>query len=918
MIKQRFAVSGMTCVACSSRVERVVGRLPGVESIQVNLFTNTMIVDYNPGTVDSGAIINAVEKAGYGARLIPGETDGQYVQPAMFIGDTQTVCDMTEGACHTEDTNRAEDTDHAHDADHTRDTGRAHDTDHTQDAVHAHETGHSDAASAHGAQSAASARVKQLEAIVANPHIWEEREKAERQMKDRASGELTSMLRRLIVSACFLLPLMYIAMGHMIGLPIPPALSGHDNAFLFALAQFLLCLPIIRVNEKFFTAGFSALVKGAPNMDSLIAVGSSAAVAYGLIALFMTDHNPDLYFESAAMILTLITLGKYLEAKTKGRAGQAIARLLDLAPETAIVVRDDKEYEIPVGFVQRGDIIALRPGAKTPVDGIVTRGTSSMDESALTGESMPVEKGPGDAVSAATINKAGFLLIKAERVGADTTLARIIRLVEEAGASKAPISRLADRVAGIFVPVVLAISVLTATAWLLAGKPLEFALSNAIAVLVISCPCALGLATPAAIMAGTGRGADLGILIKSAEALEKAGAVDTVVFDKTGTVTEGKPRVTDIVDFSGADSRYILELAVALEKPSEHPLAEAVIEAGGREGVTPRDAEDFQAVFGMGVEGVIGGKRYWAGNERMMARNGTTLTGQADIASKLASEGKTTMYIADENGCLGIIAIADEIKRNSAKAVQVLKSMDIEAVLLTGDNTVTARAVGKRLGIDNVIAEVLPEDKDKTILALGQAGRKTAMIGDGVNDAPALVRADVGIAIAAGTNVAIESADIVLMKSDPLDAVAAIRLSRAVIRNIRQNLFWAFFYNICGIPLAAGLFYGWLGLRLSPMFAAAAMSASSVSVVSNALRLNFFKPDIPESDVPEPDAPTPDAPTPDAPSTDAPDEPTPDALTPDALTLDTPAPDALTPDTPAPDIPELDTTESDVPAPEAR
>ena len=842
----------MTCAACSARVERFVGRVAGVKDARVNLFTNTMTVEYDPDTADSETLIKAVERAGYGARLISDAGATADMAPARASGESDsrpldTSVNDVSGSCPLDFGGLGIDAPGSCPLDAREAPGsRSHNT---------RESGVRES----------DARRRKLEAIVADPRASRGYNSAERQIIDHTKGETLIMKKRLIISLCFLLPLMYIAMGHMIGLPLPAALDSHHNGFLFAFAQFLLCLPIIRVNEKFFTVGFGALARGGPNMDSLIALGSSAAVVYGLIAVFLSERNPDLYFESAAMILTLITLGKYLETKTKGSAGRAVAGLLDLAPQTAVVVLDDKEYEIPAELAERGDIIALRPGSKAPVDGTVVQGNSSMDESALTGESMPVEKGPGDTVSAATINKAGFLLIRAERVGADTALARIIRLVEEAGGSKAPISRLADRISGIFVPTVLGISILTAIGWLLSGSAVEFALSNAIAVLVISCPCALGLATPAAIVAGTGRGAQKGILIKSAEALEKASAINTVVFDKTGTLTKGEPKVVDIADLSGMGARRLLELAASLEKPSEHPLAEAIVREGEKAGLTLARVDDFQAAFGMGVRGFIDGKLYWAGNDKMMEQAGVTLTdvvasdssniaasgssnvtasSPADIAALFASQGKTPMYIADEEGCLGVIAIADEIKPTSATAVRALGKMGIGSVLLTGDNAVTADAVARSLGIGKVIAQALPEDKYAAINALRDAGQVTAMIGDGINDAPALIQADIGIAIAAGTNVAIESADIVLTRSDPLDAVAAIQLSKAVTRIIRQNLFWAFFYNVCGIPLAAGLLYGWLGLRLSPMFAAAAMSASSVSVVSNALRLNFFNPDL--------------------------------------------------------------------------
>ena len=811
MMKQKFSVSGMTCSACVAHVERAVKKLPGVEDVRVNLLMQNMIVDYRPEDVDPLRIIAAVEKAGYGAEVIAAAEGVHTVSAGAADGDG-TFTDPGQAASGAPD---------------------------RLDPV---------------------VRRQRLEALASAVADTGSRRKAATQAKDRMAGEWREMKRRLVASVCFLIPLFYIAMGHMAGLPLPSFLSGHHNAANFALVQLILCLPIIRINEKYFRGGFSSLLRGAPNMDSLIAVGSAASVVYGLFALLQIGYGlghmdtarvelymADLYFESAAVILTLITLGKYLETKSKGRTGEAIARLLDLAPETATVVLDGQEYEIPTEEVVPGDIFALRPGGKVPVDGLVTEGTSSVDQSALTGESIPVPKGPGDEVSAATVNKAGFLLVEARRVGDDTTLAQIIRLVEEAGASRAPIARLADRIAAVFVPVVMGIALVTAVVWLLLGKPPEFALSNAIAVLVISCPCALGLATPVAIMAGTGRGAEQGILIKSAEAFERAGGIDTVVLDKTGTVTEGKPKVTDIVAYREGGESRLLTLAASLEKPSEHPLAEAILEAGEAAGLNLLPVEGFLATFGQGVEGLIEGKPYWAGNAGLMEAKGTALgeiapaAGPAATAAELAAAGKTPLYVAGEDGCLGLIAVADEIRPTSAGAVRTLRNMGVDVILLTGDNRQTAEAVRRRLEINKAVAEVLPQDKEREIRLLQEAGRRVAMVGDGVNDAPALARADVGIAIGAGTDVAIESADIVLMKSDLPDAAAAIQLSRATMRNIRQNLFWAFFYNCIGIPLAAGLFYGWLGWKLSPMFAAGAMSFSSVSVVTNALRLRFFK-----------------------------------------------------------------------------
>ncbi len=666
--------------------------------------------------------------------------------------------------------------------------------------------------------------------------------------------EMSSMKRRFFTSLIFLLPLFYLAMGHMLGFPVPGILHGDRNALSFALAQFLLLLPILYVNDKYYKVGIRTLLHGAPNMDSLIAIGSAAAVIYGVAALFQigyglghgdTDRvarwSMDLYFESAGMILTLITLGKYLEARSKGKTSEAISRLIDLAPKTATVLRDGKEMELPIEEVAVGEIILVRPGQSIPVDGEVVEGKSAVDESALTGESIPVEKAVGDRVIAASINKSGFFTMRALRVGEDTTLAQMIRLVEEAASSKAPIAKLADRVSGVFVPVVMAIAAVTAVVWLISGGGVSKALTAGVAVLVISCPCALGLATPVAIMVGTGKGAEYGVLVKSAEALELLHRVDTVVLDKTGTVTEGKPRVTDVYPGQEVTAEELLCVAASLEQPSEHPLAEAIVREAASRSIPLAPVSEFEAVHGRGVKAQLQGGRYLAGNRAMMEEAGIP-TGQfSAIADQLAEEGKTPLYFAGDGRLMGVIAAADTVKATSREAVDGFRSLGMEVILLTGDNARTAAAIGRELGISGVMAEVLPQEKERQVAALQEAGKKVAMVGDGINDSPALVRADVGIAIGGGTDVAIESADVVLMKSELSDAVTAVRLSRAVIRNIRQNLFWAFFYNVIGIPLAAGVFYPLLGWQLNPMFAAAAMSLSSVSVVSNALRLRLFR-----------------------------------------------------------------------------
>ncbi len=688
--------------------------------------------------------------------------------------------------------------------------------------------------------------------------------KAEKKPIDVAGEEIRGMRTRFWWSLGFLIPLMYVSMHHMFwmwfGLPVPAFVSnfldGNANALNFAFLQFLLVLPILYLNRKYFIVGYKTLFHGSPNMDSLIAVGASAAMIYGIFAIFrisyglgygdmavVEQYSADLYFESAGMILTLITLGKFLETRSKGKTSEAISKLMDLAPKTAIVLRDGKEIEVDIEQVQVGDILPVRPGQRIPVDGVLIEGSSAVDESALTGESLPVEKQKGDKLYTASINKTGYFTMKAEKVGSDTTLSKIIELVEEAAASKAPISKLADKVAGVFVPVVMAIAVIAAITWLLLGKGVEFALSIGISVLVISCPCALGLATPVAIMVGTGKGAELGVLIKSAAALETAHKVKTVILDKTGTLTEGKPAVTDLAAQPGVEEEELLRLAASLEKPSEHPLAEAILQEAQARGMQLKTAEAFRALPGKGLSAELEGRQYYAGNAALMQEQNIAFSEDVRArAEELEAQGKTVLYFADAQRLLGAIAVADRPKPTSKQAVAEFGAMGIDVVMLTGDNERTAKAIAKHLGIQRVIAQVLPADKEKVVREEQKKGRKVAMVGDGINDAPALARADVGIAIGAGADIAMESADIVLMRGDLLGAVSAFQLSRAVLRNIKENLFWAFFYNSIGIPLAAGVFYLALGLRLSPMFGAAAMSLSSVCVVSNALRLKLFRP----------------------------------------------------------------------------
>lgn len=675
------------------------------------------------------------------------------------------------------------------------------------------------------------------------------------EVQKKTADDARQMKHRLGWSIGFLAVLMYVSMGHMFGWPLPGILLGHENVMVFALTQLFLTLPVMYLNRKYYEVGFKSLLHGAPNMDTLVAMGSTAAAGYSVGQLFVMgyamgrgdliqahDCAMNLYFEAAAMILALVTIGKYMESRSKSRTSDAITKLMDLAPKTALVLRDGQEMEIPAEQVRIGETVIVKPGQGIPVDGVLVDGTGTVDESAITGESIPVEKKAGDRVTGATVNRAGCFRMQADRVGEDTTLSQIIRLVEEAGGSKAPIAKLADKVSGIFVPVVITIALLTVAGWLLAGQSFGFALSSGIAVLVISCPCALGLATPTAIMVGTGRGAEQGILIKSGESLETAHLVDTVVLDKTGTITEGHPAVTDICPASDAEETEILRLAASLEKASEHPLAEAIVEKAETLGIVLERVTDFKNAAGQGVLGLVDGQYVLAGNRKMMNEHRISTAGLETEAERFAKEGKTALYIASGQRLLGILAVADQVKDTSAEAIRELEKMGLSVVMLTGDHEKTAKAIQKQLGITRVVAEVLPQDKEQEVRRLQEEGHKVAMVGDGINDAPALARADVGIAIGAGTDVAIESADIVLMKSDLLDAAAAIQLSRAVIRNIKENLFWAFGYNAIGIPLAIGLFYPILHWQMNPMFGSAAMSFSSVLVVSNALRLKGFKP----------------------------------------------------------------------------
>lgn len=755
MEKLQYNVEGMTCAACVSAVERAVGKIEGVDSVEVNLLTKSMNVSVDESLGSITEISDAVNKAGYKASLKVNTDKGKSV--------------ATE-----------------------------------------------------------------------NKDIYKE--------------ELEDKSFRLKVSTLFLIPLMYIAMGEMYGLPMPEFLSGHMNSLYNIFTQFLLTLPILYVNFSYFERGFKSLFNRTPNMDSLIAIGSGASVLYGIFVIYkliegfktgnhelIMQYGHEVYFESAATILTLITLGKYFEAKSKRRTSNAISKLLDLAPKRAVIIKDGLEVEVDVSDIMIDDIVVVKPGERIAADGVVVEGNTTVDQSILTGESIPVEKEIGSTVYTATINKNGSIKLRVTKSQEDSTLSQIVHLVEEAGATKAPIAKLADKISGIFVPVVIVIAAIATIYWIWAGAGFEFAFSMGVAVLVISCPCALGLATPVAIMVGTGKGAGSGILIKSAEALEGLHAIDTIVLDKTGTITLGKPFVTDIVTGS-MEEEELINIAYALESKSEHPLAEAIMEYTRNKNTKTYESSDFNAIPGIGLEAVINGVKYYAGNSKILDR----LNIKSDIAMKeagrLAAEGKTPMYFTDETQILGIIAAADVVKPTSKDAIKRLKDLGLKVIMLTGDNSITARSIADELEITDVISDVLPDSKESAIREVQATGSKVAMVGDGINDAPALARADIGIAIGAGTDIAIESADIVLMKNNILDVVNAINLSKQTISNIKQNLFWAFFYNTLGIPIAAGIFYNSFGLKLSPMIAAAAMSVSSLFVVGNALRLNTFKP----------------------------------------------------------------------------
>lgn len=759
---EQYNVTGMSCAACSARVEKAVSKVDGVTSCSVSLLTNSMGVE---GSAPAAEIIRAVEEAGYGASLKGGTS---------------------------------------------------------------------------GARAGASSAVSEQEDM----------------LRDR---ETPLLKKRLAASLVFLVILMYFSMGHMMwGWPVPAFFA--ENHVAMGILQLLLTAIVMVINQKFFISGFRGLIHRSPNMDTLVALGSSAAFGYSVVALFaMTDaqmrgdhqavmgYMHEFYFESAAMILALITVGKMLEARSKGKTTDALKSLMKLAPKTAVILSEGEEKEIPVEQVKKGDIFVVRPGENIPVDGVIIQGSSAVNESALTGESIPVDKETGDQVSAATINQSGFIKCEATRVGEDTTLSQIIQMVSDAAATKAPIAKVADKVSGVFVPTVIAIAIVTIIVWLLTGQTIGFALARGISVLVISCPCALGLATPVAIMVGNGMGAKNGILFKNAVSLEETGRTQIVVLDKTGTITSGEPTVTDILPAEGYSGDELMDLAAALEAKSEHPLARAIIKAAADSGRQTAEVSQFKALPGNGLSAVLNGKELYGGNHKFISNIAEVPAGMARQAEELAASGKTPLFFAAGGDLIGIIAVADVIKDDSYEAVREMRNMGIRVVMLTGDNERTARAIGKEAGVDQVIAGVMPEGKESVIRQLKEKG-KVAMVGDGINDAPALTRADIGIAIGAGTDVAIDAADIVLMKSSLLDVPAAIRLSRATLRNIHENLFWAFIYNVIGIPLAAGVFISLVGWQLNPMFGAAAMSLSSFCVVSNALRLNWFKMYDPKSD----------------------------------------------------------------------
>lgn len=821
MKKEILSITGMSCAACAKAVERSVSKVEGVSSATVNFANEKLNVEFDEGKTDLNIIKKAIIKAGYGVRNDEEQAIREVLIPiagmtcAACVRAVERAIGKLDGIQEVNVNIATEKAKVVYDSTKTR-------LSQIKDAI-------------------SKAGYKALE-IETKDQVDHEKERREKEVK--------TLWTKFLISAVFTLPLFYIAMGHMLKLPLPGFIMPEMYPLRFGLIQLILVIPSVIAGYKFYTIGFSRLFRREPNMDSLIAVGTSAAMIYGIytvIQMTMSSHDMakemamNLYFESVGVIITLILLGKYLESVTKGKTSESIKKLMGLAPKTAVVVHEGKEMVIPIDEVEVGDIILVKPGERIPVDGEVIEGRTSVDESMLTGESIPVEKNPGSKVVGASINKNGTILFKATKVGKDTALAQIIKLVEEAQGSRAPIAKMADIISSYFVPIVMAIATLAGLAWFITGESVVFSLTIFISVLVIACPCALGLATPTAIMVGTGKGAEYGILIKGGEALETAHKIQTVVLDKTGTITEGKPVVTDILTTEGIDKTELLRLSASAEKGSEHPLGEAIVNMAEQENLDLTKADSFEAIPGKGIEVVIQGKKILLGNRKLMNDRNIEITLENE-SDRLAEEGKTPMYVAIDNRLAGIIAVADVMKPGSRKAIEALKRMGIEVAMITGDNRRTAEAVARQAGIDRVLAEVLPQDKASEVKKLQGEGRKVAMVGDGINDAPALAQADIGIAIGSGTDVAMESADIVLMRSDLMDVPAAIQLSKQTIRNIKQNLFWAFAYNTAGIPIAAGLLHVFGGPLLNPMIAAAAMAFSSVSVVTNALRLKKFKP----------------------------------------------------------------------------
>ena len=810
-MKKSFTVEGMTCASCVKAVERETKKVEGVKSVSVNLITNKMQVEFDDQVATIEKIESGVKKAGYQAKV---------EQETLTLSVEGMTCASCSAA--VERTSRK-----------TAGVFKADVNLATEKLTITVDPNAFDLTELKRKVSIAGYKIKSE--MVADDH------------QKKKDHEIKVLKWKFILALIFTLPLLYIAMGHMIGLPLPMFLDPHMSPLNFALSQFILTLPVIVVGYKFYTIGFKTLFLRNPNMDSLVALGTSAAFLYGVYSLIQiaigNAHSADLYFESAAVIIMMILLGKYFEAVSKGKTSEAIKKLMDLAPKVATVIIDGVETEVPVDDVMKDDIILVKPGERLPVDGVVIEGFTAIDESMLTGESIPVEKTVGDNVIGASINKNGSIQYKATKVGKESTLAQIIKMVEDAQSSKAPIAKLADQISGIFVPIVLVLAVITFGFWLLMGQSFEFSMANMIAVLVIACPCALGLATPTAIMVGTGKGAQNGILIKSGEALEKAHKINVVVLDKTGTITKGEPQVTDIISASKFNEDQLLQLVASAENRSEHPLGEAIIAHAKQKGFGLKAVESFESIPGRGIKATIEGKQLWIGNLKMMDEQKIKIGQLAKVADELSLAGKTAMYIGIDGILAGIIAVADTIKETSIQAVSLLHQQGIKVYMLTGDNEKTAKAIAKQVGIDYVFSEVLPEEKSIHIKDLQLEGHKVAMVGDGINDAIALAQSDVGMAIGSGTDVAMESADIVLMKSDLRDVSTAILLSKKTIKNIKENLFWAFFYNLLGIPVAMGiLFLLFDGPLLDPMLAGAAMSFSSVSVVLNALRLKRFKP----------------------------------------------------------------------------